>query len=262
MSSQQLAQTVFPLPAPNRREVDVLIIAGEHSGDEHAARMARAALAREPDLNIVALGGDNLKIAGVQVICDMMPYAIVGVFEILKHYSELKQLRDGIIDWIEMYKPKAICFVDYPGLNLRLAKILAERKLTRKTGGDISLLYYISPQVWAWKAKRRFQMGELLDELAVIFPFEVGTFADTSLATRFVGHPFVASDYELPTRYDVDAPVLLLPGSRAGAISRIAPVMFEGFRNLLAHRPDSRARCVYASEPLKALLESILSSSP
>lgn len=164
MSSSDLVPSTFPFPAPARAEVDVLVIAGEHSGDEHAARMLKAALAREPDLNVVALGGDKLRQAGAQVICDMMPYAIVGIFEILKHYGELKQLRDAIIDWILTYQPKTVCFVDYPGLNLRLAKILADRKATRKTGGSIRLVYYISPQVWAWKAKRRFQMAELLDE--------------------------------------------------------------------------------------------------
>lgn len=258
MPSSALVPAKFPLPAPARKAVDVLVIAGEHSGDEQAARMVKAALARNPDLNVVALGGEKLKRAGAQVVCDMMPYAIVGIFEILKHYSELKQLRDAIIAWIIEYRPKAVCFVDYPGLNLRLAKILAERKLTRKTGGAIRLLYYISPQVWAWKAKRRFEMAELLDTLGVIFPFEVGTFADTKLETKFVGHPFVAGDYELPARYDSKGPVLLLPGSRAGAISRIAPVMFESFWHLLDQRPGVRAQCVYASESLKVLLESIL----
>ncbi len=258
MSSSELAPASFPFPAPERTAVDVLVIAGEHSGDEQAARMVKAALARKPDLNVVAMGGTNLRKAGAQIVCDMMPYAIVGIFEILKHYSELKQLRDAIIDWIVEYQPKTVCFVDYPGLNLRLAKILAERGMTSKSGGSIRLVYYITPQVWAWKAKRRFKMAELLDELGVIFPFEVGTFADTSLKTKFVGHPFVSEDYVLPTRYDPEGPILLLPGSRAGAISRIAPVMFESFQRLLEQRKSARAQCVYASETLKVLLESIL----
>ena len=260
MPSNQLAQTAFPLPAPEGDEVDVLIIAGEHSGDEHAARMVQAALARNPDLRIAALGGPNLKRTGAQVICDMMPYAIVGIFEILKHYSELKRLRDGIIEWILKHRPKTVCFVDYPGLNLRLAKLLAEAKATRKSGGDIRLLYYISPQVWAWKAKRRFEMAESIDSLSVIFPFETEIFADTTLTPEFVGHPFVAQDYELPTRYQADAPVLLLPGSRAGAISRIAPAMFASLQELRKRRGQIGARCIYASDSLKDLLESILES--
>lgn len=258
MPSNQLVPSAFPLPAPSGEKVDVLVIAGEHSGDEHAARMVSAALKRNPSLKVAALGGTNLKIAGAELICDMMPYAIVGVFEVLKHYFELKQLRDEIVNWILKYEPGAVCFVDYPGLNLRLAKKLAEHKATNKSGGKIRLLYYISPQVWAWKAKRRFQMAELIDTLGVIFPFEVNTFADTELETNFVGHPFLAEDYQLPTNYDPEGDVLLLPGSRSGAIARIAPIMFEAFRELLKNRKEARAKCIYASDTLKGLLESIL----
>jgi len=238
--------------------VDVLIIAGEHSGDEHAARMVKAARAKDPSLNVAALGGRNLENAGAELICDMMPYAIVGVFEVLKHYAELKRLRDEIINWILKHQPRAVCFVDYPGLNLRLAKKLAEAGATQKTGGRIRLLYYISPQVWAWKAKRRFEMAALVDTLGVIFPFEVDTFADTGLETKFVGHPFLSESYQLPTVYDPDGPVLLLPGSRSGAISRIAPVMFEAFGELLKARKSVTAECIYASDSLKGELESIL----
>ena len=143
--------------------------------------MVRDSLEQNPSLNIVAFGGKELERAGAELICDMMPYAIVGIFEVLKHYSELKHLRDEIVNWILKYKPKAVCFVDYPGLNLRLAKKLAEAGVSRKAGGNIRLLYYISPQVWAWKAKRRFEMAKQVDTLGVIFPFEVETFADTGL---------------------------------------------------------------------------------
>ncbi len=258
MPSSALTSNPFPLPGPSEGRVDVLIIAGEHSGDEHAARMVKAALQRDSSLKIAALGGENLKRAGAELVCDMMPYAIVGIFEVLKHYSELKQLRDESISWILTHEPRTVCFVDYPGLNLRLAQKLAEAGATRKTGGNIRLLYYISPQVWAWKAKRRFEMAELIDTLGVIFPFEVETFADTQLETKFVGHPFLSDDYQLPTKYDPEGPVLLLPGSRSGAISRIAPVMFEAFKALRDQRPSARATCVYASPSLKALLESIL----
>ncbi len=258
MSSSEIVPAKFPIPAPAKNGVDVLVIAGEHSGDEQAARMVASALARKQNLNIVALGGPNLERAGANVVFDMMPYAIVGFFEILKHYNEFKQLRDEIINWILLHKPKAICFVDYPGMNLRLAQILADQNATRKSGGSIRLLFYISPQVWVWKAKRRFKMAELLDTLGVIFPFEVESFEDTTLETRFVGHPFLSEHYELPTRYDPDGPVLLLPGSREGAISRIAPIMFESFRRLLEQRGEFKAKCIYASDTLKTLLESIL----
>jgi lipid-A-disaccharide synthase len=99
-----------------------------------------------------------------------------------------------------------------------------------KGGGKIKTLYYISPQIWAWKAKRRFTMARDLDAMAVIFPFEPKCYADTELPVEFVGHPFVAPDYRSPVRYDRNGPVLLLPGSRKQAVARIFPLLLAGFR--------------------------------
>jgi lipid-A-disaccharide synthase len=101
-----------------------------------------------------------------------------------------RDLFDRTLDWIERYEPKHICFVDYPGFNLRLAEQLATRGLSKKGGGEIGLSYYVGPQVWAWKAKRRFKMAQILDRLGVIFPFEVEYFADTNLPTGVCRAPF------------------------------------------------------------------------
>ena len=118
--------------------------------------------------------------------------------------------------------------------------------------------YYISPQIWAWKAKRRFKMARWLDNLGVIFPFEIDTYKDTALPVNFVGHPFVLTDYQLPVAYDADAPVLLLPGSRRIAISRILPSMIDAFVLLLKHRPHERAIIVYPSDEIRGVIEEIL----
>ncbi len=259
MNSSAPLPNTLPLPAPSRDSVDALVIAGELSGDEHAAKMVASAISRSASLNIVALGGPNLKEAGAEMILDMMPYSVIGFVEALKRYSKFKELRDAIVDWIMEHRPKVVCFVDYPGLNLRIAQALADRGVTRKSGGSIRLLFYISPQVWVWKAKRRFKMAKLLDSLGVIFPFEVESFADTTLETRFVGHPFLAGDHELPAVYDADGPLLMLPGSRAGAISRIAPLMFQSLKTLAKTRSEIRATCIYANESLKELLMSLVS---
>ncbi len=242
--------------------MDALIIAGEHSGDEHAARMVRGAMSRAPELRICAVGGRHLETAGAQLLFDLTQFSVVGFFEVLKHYRELKALFDETLRWIREYKPKVVCFVDYPGMNLRIAEKLTDEGLARRAGGDIRLLYYISPQVWAWKEKRKFRMGRILDSLAVIFPFEVDVFNGTQLQTRFVGHPFLSSEYDLPVSYDPNGPLLLLPGSRRAAIGRIAPLLFESFGECLKRKSKLQAVCIYASEPLKELLEGILARYP
>jgi len=247
-----------PFPAPEQEGVDLLIIAGEHSGDEHGAQMAKNVLARNPDLKVAAIGGRHLEEAGAQLLFDLTQFSVVGFYEVLKNYSSFKKLFAETIDWIQKYRPKAVCFIDYPGFNLRLAQALFDQKLSKKAGGPVSLLYYIGPQVWAWKAKRRFKMAELIDSLAVIFPFEVETFADTKLETVFVGHPFLTSEYELPVQYDPDAPILLLPGSRSAALGRIAPVMLEALKESRHHRSKIRANCIYANDTLKDQLSDLL----
>ena len=220
----------FRLPPPSGGRVDVLIVAGEHSGDEHAARMVCELLAKQPKLAVAALGGPELAAAGAQLLYDLTSSSVVGLVEVLKNYSFFRALFAETLRWIGEHQPRAVCFVDYPGLNLRLATALRERGLSAKGGGKIKTLYYISPQIWAWKAGRRFAMARDLDAMAVIFPFEVKCYADTALPVEFVGHPFVAADYAAPVRYDPAGPVLLLPGSRVQAVRRIFPVLLAGFR--------------------------------
>jgi len=217
-------ESSFSFPPPEKEGVDLLVMAGEHSGDEHAAKMVTSLLKRNPNLNIVAIGGEELRQAGAELLFDLVQHSVVGFFEAVKKYTTFKPIFDESVNWIRKHQPKAVCFVDNPGFNLRVAQALHDASISKKSGGSVSLLYYISPQVWAWKAKRRFKMAKLLDSLAVIFPFEVESFADTDLETIFVGHPFLGNEYDLPVHYDPDGPVLLLPGSRSAAVGRIAPV--------------------------------------
>jgi lipid-A-disaccharide synthase len=220
----------FRLPPPLDGHVDVLIVAGEHSGDEHAARMVRELRAKHPELVVAALGGPQLAAAGAQLLHDLTASSVVGLVEVLRNYSFFRKLFHETLRWIGEHRPRAVCFVDYPGLNLRLAAALRERGLSTRGGGRIKALYYISPQIWAWKAGRRFPMARDLDAMAVIFPFEVKCYADTTLPVEFVGHPFVAPGHAEPVRYDPAGPVLLLPGSRKQAVARIFPVLLAGFR--------------------------------
>ena len=238
------------LPPPRAGGVDLLIIAGEHSGDQHASAMLRAALRQRPDLRVAALGGPELAAAGAQLLHDLTASSVVGLVEVLKNLSFFRRLFHETLRWIAEHRPAAVCFIDYPGFNLRVAAELHRRGLTVKGGGRIRALYYISPQIWAWKPRRRFAMARHLDAMAVIFPFETASYADTRLPVEFVGHPFLADDYAPPVRYDADGPVLLLPGSRRQAVARIFPRMLAGFRAF----GEREAVVIHPSEEIAAVL--------
>lgn len=247
-------QLPFSLPPPEGGRADVLVVAGEHSGDEHAARMVRGLLARQPGLRVCALGGPNLAAAGAQLLHDLTASSVVGFVEVVRSFGFFRALFRATLDWVERHRPRAVCLVDYPGFNLRLARALHGRGLTTKGGGPIRALYYISPQVWAWKSGRRFEMARHLDAMAVIFPFEVKTYADTALPVEFVGHPFVAGEYRSPVAYDPQGPVLLLPGSRRQAVGRIFPAMLAGFAAFSLRQPGRRAVALHPGDEIRAVL--------
>lgn len=222
-----------PVPAefapPSHGAVDLLIIAGEHSGDQQAARMLRGVMERRPDLKVAAVGGAELRAAGAQLLFDLTRSSVVGLAEVLRNYGFFRRIFALTRRWIDVHQPRAVCLVDYPGFNLRLAKTLFRDGISRKGGGRVSVVYYISPQIWAWKAGRRFTMARHLDALSTIFPFEVECYSDTDLPVDFVGHPFMADDHASSLGYDREGPILLLPGSRRAAVSRIAPILLDSY---------------------------------
>lgn len=246
------------LSVPPDASCDLLIIAGEASGDEHAARLLEDLRESRPELKVVAIGGPKLRDAGADLLFDLTRHAVVGIFEVLKNYGFFKTLMSDTLDWIGKVRPKAVLFVDYPGFNLRLASSLLDQGISKKGGGEVKLLQYVSPQLWAWKPKRRFKMARTLDALGVIFPFEVETYADVDLSVRFVGHPFAREDYEPTLRYDPEAPILLLPGSRRQPVSRILPVLLQTFAQVSLKRPDLHARIVSPAGEVGELAREIL----
>lgn len=238
--------------------MDLLVIAGEHSGDEHAAAMVHELTSKRSELAVCALGGGHLAAAGARLVFDLVPHSVVGLVEVLRHYSFFRQLLDETVEWIAAHQPRVLCLVDYPGFNLRLAAELAARGLTAKTGGVTRVVFYIGPQIWAWKRHRRFRMAELLDALAVIFPFEVDCYSDTNLPVSFVGHPFTAPDSVSPVRFADDGPVLLLPGSRVQAVARILPVLLDGYRKAFETIGRRPAVILCASETLQRQTEAVV----
>ncbi|MGH8020159.1 MAG: lipid-A-disaccharide synthase [Opitutaceae bacterium] len=251
----------LPFPPPHGA-VDVLVIAGEHSGDEQAARMVSGLLARHPRLRVAAIGGPMLRAVGAQLLFDLTASSVVGLVEVLSHYGFFKRIFAETVSWIREHQPRVVCFVDYPGFNLRMAAALREAGLSHKGEGRVRIVYYISPQIWAWKPRRRFAMEKNLDALAAIFPFETDWYKDTKLPVSFVGHPFVSGGYLSPVAYSASGPVLLLPGSRVAAVRRIAPVLFDGFEAFLRLRPEKRAVMIYPSVRIRQLLEEELARRP
>ncbi|HEY5551175.1 MAG TPA: lipid-A-disaccharide synthase [Opitutaceae bacterium] len=241
----------FSFPPPVAERVDLLVVAGEHSGDQHAARAVRELTALRPGTVVCALGGPALQAAGAQLLHDMTGTSTIG-FAVFSKLSYYRGIIAAAAKWAADYKPRAVCFVDSSGLNLRIAKTMFEAGTSAKGGGTVKTLYYISPQIWASRRGRRFAMAKHLDGLAAIFPFEPGVYADTSLPVEFVGHPFVSDDYLAPVRFDASGPVLLLPGSRRGAVSRIFPVLLEAYRLAETGRD---ATVLFPSEEIRGVLD-------
>ena len=162
------------------------IIAGEISGDTHAAGLIRELLAIEPQVKFTGLGGHQMREAAGQGIEDWVEKAgVVGLWEVLKMYSYFKGKMTATTEQILRERPEAVVLVDYPGFNLRLAKALRVGGYTGK------LIYYISPQVWAWKKGRVKTMAKVLDLMICIFPFEKEFYEKSGLPTVFGGHPMV-----------------------------------------------------------------------
>lgn len=235
------------------KRVDLLVVAGEPSGDQHAALCVQELKKRHPQWSICATGGSALEATGAHILLNMMPLSAVGLMEVVSHYGRWKQLLRWLIEWVRVYQPKLVCLVDFPGFNLRFARELYQEHLSQKGGGSVQVLGYIAPQIWAWKACRRFSMARWLDGLAVIFPFEPAGFADTNLPVTFVGHPLLQQPN--PFRYDPKGALLLLPGSRKSAVIRIFPLLQDVFQQLKKQHPSLQAVVPFPNEAVGAYLK-------
>jgi lipid-A-disaccharide synthase len=200
------------------------VIAGESSGDLHAAGLIRELRHRIPDLQVRGMGGKQLMAEGVELSQDYAGLNFMGFIEVVKNLPVILRLMKHIKTDILRWKPDAILLVDYPGFNLRMAEFC------KKNG--IRVFYYISPQLWAWKENRVKKVKKYVDEMLVILPFEEAFYARHGIRVHYVGHPlldaiqrFKVSDASV---LHFDKPVIaLLPGSRRGEVSAMLPVMLE-----------------------------------
>jgi lipid-A-disaccharide synthase len=162
----------------------VFIISGEASGDLHGAHLVQAL--SHHDLQFYAMGGKQLAAAGANIIVDSTALAVVGLVEIASKLTLIWRAFKTITQAIATYLPKLIILIDYPGFNLRLAKKI------KQTHPEIKILYYISPQIWAWRYQRIKKIKQYVDLMAVIFPFEVPIYQKKHVPVKFVGHPLIA----------------------------------------------------------------------
>ncbi len=208
------------------KQAHVTILAGEASGDAHAAEFVEQLKLECPDLKLSGMGGQAMKQAGVNVIFDSSVIAVVGLVEVLRHWADIKKAMDIVKRHLDETRPDLLILVDYPEFNLKMARY------ARSLG--IKVLFYISPQVWAWRPKRIHKIGSLIDHMAVIFKFEKQYYEKANIPVSFVGHPLVDK-----VKVDIDpvnaraqleirstAKVVgLFPGSRHSEISRLLPLM-------------------------------------
>lgn len=213
--------------APAARERRLLIVAGEASGDAHAARLVRALRSRGP-VRVRAVAGLRLRAAGAETVVPQEDLAVIGFSGILAKLPVLFRARDAILRELDSFRPDAVLLVDYPGFNLRLGPLLKKR--------GARVLYYIAPQVWAWHAERAAEMAAWVDRLAVVFPFERPIFEAAGVPTTFVGHPLLddlaperdEAEFRAELGISTDARIVgLLPGSRAGELRAHAATLVE-----------------------------------
>ncbi len=218
----------------------LVIVAGEESGDQHASTLVRQLKSRHPSIEITGIGGKHMQAAGVLLLSDLARFGVTGFIEVLRHLRVIRQAYRSICAHLKENKPDLLILVDYPGFNLRLARF-AKRTL------GIRILYYISPQIWAWKPGRINLIRECVDHMAVIFPFEKTLYEQAGVPVSFVGHPLVthidSAESTQPTRASLGLPrdkrlVAMLPGSRINEIERHMPVLRDTAIRLATRYPD------------------------
>ena len=214
----------------------IYVVAGEMSGDAHAAGLLRELKTMCPNLEIHGVGGPQMKdVSGGTVKDWVEDAAVMGVIEVLKRYGWFKQRFAEMLLEIKRLKPDALLLVDYPGFNLRFSEAV------RRELPDTKQVYYVSPQVWAWNKKRIPKMVELLDEMLCLFPFEKPIFENAGLKTTHVGHPLVdeLAGERIATERDTNL-IGLFPGSREREIAKLFPMMIATAIALRRWRDDLR----------------------
>lgn len=218
----------------------LVIVAGEESGDCHAASLVRELRLAHPTLKISGIGGKHMEQSGVELISDLARHGVTGIAEVIRHLRVIKKAFSTIKKHLTENRPDLVILVDYPGFNLRLAKFAKESL-------GLRIVYYVSPQIWAWKAKRINTIRAYIDKMAVILPFEKKIYEDAGVPVAFVGHPILnklPADKGMHYYRDLlnltqsKKIIALLPGSRRNEIEKHLPVMIKTAEKLAVELPN------------------------
>jgi lipid-A-disaccharide synthase len=240
----------------------ILIITGEASGDLHGANLAKALKALDPGVTIAGVGGAAMQAAGVRLVRDLGQFDVIGMIG----PSALAALARRLFEIRRLFRSEpwdAVVLIDHPGLNLRYAYFA-------KAAG-LRVIYYIAPQIWAWRPGRIHWIKRRVDHVIVILPFEKALYDRAGIPCTFVGHPLldaVAPRYDrdsLRTRFGLEpgGPVIgLLPGSRSGEVRALLPILLDAADKLARREPGTQFILAQASTIQDNLLQSLLRESP
>lgn len=243
--------------------MEIALFAGEASGDLHGALLAEEIAARSPGARIWGVGGEKMRAAGVEILRGIDELAVLGFAEVFVRLPFFMRLFGELRAAIEARRPDAVVLVDYPGLNLRLAKA------AKQAGTPVA--YYISPQVWAWGERRVSVIRRYVDRMIVVLPFEAPYFAERGVAASFVGHPLVsvarARRSREETRRALGVPdgrplVGLLPGSRAQEVRSHVPLFVDALAVGARAGVVTSAALALAPTVPASLVEQLLARSP
>ena len=240
----------------------ILFVSGEPSGDHCGSYLVRELKKMFPDLDAYGVGGPDMEAVGLRLIHNITELSVIGVIEVVKHYPRLRKVFYDLLKHVDEDKPDAVVLIDYPGFNLRLAKKI------KKKHPDLPVLYFVSPQIWAWGHRRIYTIRRVVDLMMVLFPFEVDVYekggrwqvdGDTikikehtflkqsKMQATYVGHwitgkieaftpdPAFAQTHAIPENKRC---IAILPGSRDNEIKNIFPVMLKSAEQLRAKMPD------------------------
>lgn len=234
----------------------VFLVAGESSGDLHGANLIRALHQLDGGATCEGLGGERMKAAGMQLREDLASHGIMGLIEVLKSFGYIRRVFRETVHHFRESPPDVLVLIDYPGFNMRLAR-------EAKSLG-IPVVYYISPQVWAWKKGRAKVLGELTEKVLVILPFEEAIYRNLGVDCVYVGHPLLDHLQTLELIGEFAHPCLigLLPGSREQEIQRILPVMVDVARGIKETHPDARFAAPCVDEPRAEQIRNVIGDFP
>ncbi|MFH1201731.1 MAG: lipid-A-disaccharide synthase [Candidatus Omnitrophota bacterium] len=242
----------------------IIIVAGEASGDLHASLLVKSLKsASNVNMEFFGLGGTKMQEAGVHIYYNTIDLAVVGIFEVLKNLAKFKEIFRQLLYKIDEIKPDLVILVDYPGFNLRLAKEVKKR--------NIPLIYYISPQVWAWGRSRIKQIKKYVDKMIVILRFEETFYQSYGVDAVFVGHPLldiVKTNFnkdELLNSLLLDkknTTISMLPGSRETEVRTLLPIMLETARLISKKLPESQFLILKSASLKEGLFQAIMARYP